>query len=252
MARPDSAHRPASTSAIAIDFRTALLRRVTDPRAVPILMRHAIPVVGVFLFGWSVLETIAALLLDALSTLWMVAGMGAYLAVKDTTTSNATGGRARLRFWANVVIAFAFVAAILSLFVVVPAFFLLPLVQSAHLDPWSIVTSGWLPRVFAAMLACQLPGLVGRLRDAHAAGIAPEKMGMKEEVGFVAHRTVMLGVLASMLAVFGPYALHALVIVAQVFGAGSEIMRDHYVAHIVGADDETAAAPPVSRTRRPS
>lgn len=250
MARSAGAPRPTPTSAIATDFRTELLTRLTDPRAVPILMRHAIPVVGVFVFGWSVLETVTALLLDALSTLWMVAGMGAYLAVKDTTKAETTGVRATLRFWTNVVVAFVFIAAILSLFVVVPAFFLLPLVQSAHLDPMAIVTSGWLPRAFAAMLACQLPGLVGRLRDAEAAGIAPEKMGMDKEVGFIAHRTVMLGVLASMLAVFGSYALHALVIVAQVLGAGSEIMRDHYVAHVMGTGRSTPAAQPATRKRR--
>jgi hypothetical protein len=162
--------------------------------------------------------------------------MGAYLAVKDTAKSPTTGLTGTLRFWASVFVTFPFVAGLLSLFVIVPAFFLLPLVQSARLDPMALVTSGWLPRAFAAMLACQLPGLVGRVRDAEAAGIPPEKMGMDKEVGFIAHRTVLLGVLASMLAIFGPYALHALVIVAQVFGASSEIMRDRYVAHIIGAD----------------
>jgi hypothetical protein len=39
--------------------------------------------------------------------------------------------------------------------------------------------------------------------------------------------------MASMLAVFGPYALHVLVLVAQTFGAVTEIVRDHYVAHIL-------------------
>ena len=98
----------------------------------------------------------------------------------------------------------------------------------------TLVTSGWLPRAFAAMLACQLPGVVGRVRAAEAAGIDPDKMGMDKEVGFIAHRTVLLGMLASMLAIFGPYALHVLVIVTQVFGAGSEIMRDRYMAYVVG------------------
>jgi hypothetical protein len=216
------------------ELRAELLERVTDPRAVPILARHAIPVIGVFVFDWSVLETIAALLLDALSTLWGVAGMGAYLAVKDTTKAPVTGVKGHLRFWASVVLTFVFVGGILSLFVMVPAAFLLPLVEGAHLDPMTLVTSGWLAAAFAAMLVCQLPRIAGRIRDAEAAGIAPEKMGMDTEVGFIAHRTVLLGAVASMLAIFGPYALHVLVIVAQVLGAGTEIMRDHYVAHILG------------------
>ena len=238
---PASAPAPAASSVAIVDLRAELFDRVTDPRAVPILARHAIPVIGVFVFDWSVLETIAALLMDALSTLWMVAGMGSYLAVRDTTKSPTTGVEGVLRFWAGVLLTFLFVGGILSLFVVVPAMFLLPLVQGAHLDPTSLLASGWLPRAFAAMLVCQLPGLVGRVRDAEAAGIAPEKMGMDKEVGFIAHRTVLLGVLASMLAIFGPYALHVLVIVAQVFGAGSEIMRDRYVAHIMGPRKPTKA-----------
>jgi hypothetical protein len=216
------------------ELRAEFFARVRDPRAVPILARHAIPVIGVFVFHWSVLETIAALLMDALSTLWSVAGMGAYLAVRDTTKSPKTGVTAALRFWASVVLTFVFVGGILSLFVVVPAMFLLPLVQSAHLDPTSLVTSGWLQCAFAAMLVCQLPGVVKRVRDAEAAGIAPEKMGMDKDVGFIAHRTVLLGVWSSMLAIFGPYALHVLVIVAQAFGAGSEIMRDRYETYVMG------------------
>jgi hypothetical protein len=216
------------------ELRAELLDRVSDPRAVPILARHAIPVIGVFVFDWSVLETIAALLLDALSTLWGVAGMGAYLAVRDTAKSPPTGVKSVLRFWASVVLTFVFVGGILSLFVIVPAFFLLPLVQSAHLDAMALVTSGWLAAAFVAMVVCQLPRIAGRIRDAEAAGIKTEKMGMDTEVGFIAHRTVLLGATASMLAIFGPYALHMLVIVAQVFGAGTEIMRDHYVAHILG------------------
>jgi hypothetical protein len=216
------------------ELRAEFRERVTDPRAVPILARHAIPVIGVFVFHWSVLETIAALLLDALSTLWTVAGMGSYLAVRDTTKSPKPGLRGVLRFWASVVLTSVFVGGLLSLFVIVPGFFLLPLVQSAHLDPMSLVTSGWLPRAFAAMLACQLPAVVGRVRSADAAGIAPEKMGMDKEVGFIAHRTVLLGMLASMLAIFGPYALHVVVLVAQVLGVSSEIMRDRYMTIVMG------------------
>jgi hypothetical protein len=100
----------------------------------------------------------------------------------------------------------------------------------------SVVANGWLLRAFAAMLVCQLPGLVGRVRDAEAAGIAPEKMGMDKDVGFIAHRTVLLGATSSMLAIFGPYALHVLVIVAQALGAGSEIMRDRYLSLVMGPD----------------
>jgi hypothetical protein len=225
------------------DLRAVFLERVTDPRAVPILARHAIPVIGVFVFGWSVLETIAALFLDALSTLWMVGAMGSYFAAQQFDQSGETGLMASLHFWAGVFGTFLVIAGLLSFFVAVPAFFLLPLVQSANLDPTTLFTSGWLPRAFALMVACQLPGFVQRVRAAEAAGTAPEQMGMDAEVGFVAHRTVLLAMLASMLAIFGPYALHVLVIVAQVLGAGSEIMRDHYVGYLMAGKRPRASTP---------
>lgn len=232
-----------------MSLRAEFFDRVRDPRAVPILMRNAIPVIGVFVFGWSALEAIAALLLDALSSLWMVAGVGAYFAVRDTTKPARTGTRAALRFWGQVALTFGFMGALLSLFVIVPAFFLLPLAESAEIDPRSIVTSGWLPRAFAAMLACQLPGLVARIRDAEASGLAPEKMGMDREIGFITHRTIMLAFFASMLAIFGRYALHALVLVAQVFGAGAEIMRDRYMEAVGATRPRVSSSSPRSRSR---
>ncbi len=141
---------------------------------------------------------------------------------------------------------FGFVAALLTFAIGVPAMFLLPLVQRASVDPLTLVTSGWLPRAFGLMLACQLPGLVLRVRHFEVSGIRPEKMGMDAETGFVLHRVVMLAVFASMLAVFGRFALPALVILSQVFGAGTEIMRDEYVRYLMGnrRGAAAAAAPP--------
>ena len=215
------------------DLRAEFLDRLTDPRAVPILARHAIPVIGVFVFDWSVLEVLAALLLDAVSTLWMVGAVGSYFAVKQFHHDTEDPLRNALHFWAGVIGTFLVVAGLLSLFVVVPASFLLPLAQGADLDPMELVTSGWLLRAFGLMLACQLPGLVQRVRSLQASGVDPEKMGMDAEVGFVVHRVIVLAMLSSFLAVFGPYALHVLVIVAQAFGAATEIMRDRYVAHLL-------------------
>jgi hypothetical protein len=62
----------------------------------------------------------------------------------------------------------------------------------------------------------------------------------------------MLAMLASMLAVFGPYALHVLVVVAQAFGAGAEIMRDHYVGYLMTdrRPAQAAAAPATAPRRR--
>lgn len=215
------------------DLRAEFLDRLTDARAVPILARHAIPVIGVFVFDWSVLEVLAALLLDALSTLWMVAALGSYFGVKEFHHPAEGVILDTLHFAASFIGTFLVVAGLLTFMIAVPTAFLLPLVQGADLDPMELVTSGWLLRAFGLMLACQLPGLAQRVHTLQASGVAPEKMGMEGEVGFVVHRVIMLVMMSSFLAIFGPYALHVLVIIAQAFGAGTEIMRDRYVEHLL-------------------
>jgi hypothetical protein len=236
------------------DLRATLFERLRDPRAVPILARHAIPVIGVFVLGWSVLETIAALFLDGLSTLWLLAAMGSYFAVKELDWGEP-GIIAALQFWAGVLGSFLVIAAILSVAILVPAMFFLPLVQSADVDPMSLVTSGWLPRAFGFMVACQLPGFIQRIRHFQATGTPPEKMGVDAETALVLHRMVMLAVVATMLAAFGRYALPVMVIVAQAFGAGAEIMRDEYVGYLLSGRSDSAdsadGARPATASPRP-
>jgi len=229
------------------DLRATFLDRLRDPRAIPILARHCIPIIGVFVFGWSVLETVASLFLDALSTLWLVGAMASYFSAKQFDYGE-TGLLNALHFWAGVFGTFIVIAGILTFAIGVPVFFLLPLVQSAHIDPQTLLTSGWLPRAFAFMVLCQIPNFVQRIRTLESAALAPEQMGMDAETGFVLHRTVMLAVMASMLAIFGPYALHVLVILAQALGAGSEIMRDEYVGMLMASRGATASDQPASRT----
>jgi hypothetical protein len=214
------------------DLRAELFSRLADPRAIPILLRHAIPVIGVFVFGWSPLETVAALVLDAVSTLWMVGATGSYFAAKDLDHGEP-GLSPALHFWAGFLGLFLFVAGLLTFAVLVPAAFLLPLVSMADVDPWELVQNGWVARVFAFIILCQVPSFVQRIRALQASGLAPEKMGMDAEVGFVLHRMATLAGMSTMLALFGPYALHVLVIVAQAFGAGTEIMRDRYVGALM-------------------
>jgi hypothetical protein len=229
------------------DRDDTLLARLRDPRAIPILARHSIPVIGVFVLSWSVLETVAALFLDALSTLWLVGAMAAYFAAKQFDYGE-DGVLHALHFWAGVFGIFVFGAGILTFTVGVPAFMLLPLVESAHVDPRTLLTSGWLPRAFGFMLLCQLPSFVQRVRLLEATGLAPEKMGLDGETGFVLHRTVLLAALGSMLAILGPYALPVLVVLAQAVGAGSEIMRDRYIGYLMASRTPAGAteARPVS------
>jgi hypothetical protein len=80
-------------------------------------------------------------------------------------------------------------------------------------------------------------------------------MGMDAETGLVLHRMVMLAVVATMLAAFGRYALPVMVIVAQAFGAGAEIMRDEYVGYLLSDRSNSArsatASPPAPRAPTP-
>jgi hypothetical protein len=211
-----------------------LLARLRDPRAIPILLRHAIPVIGVFVLGWSVLETLGALFLDALSTLWLIAAMASYFAAKQFDYGE-TGVTHAFEFWAGVFGIFLFGAGLMTFTIGVLAFMLLPLVQLADVDPQTLLTSGWLPRAFGMMVVCQIPSFVQRVRWLEAQEIPPEKMGMDAETGFALHRTAVLAAIGSMLAIFGPYALHALVLAGQALGAGSEIMRDKYVGYLMAS-----------------
>jgi hypothetical protein len=231
------------------DFRTELATRLRDPRAIPILARHAIPIVGVFVLGWSVLETVASLFLDALSTLWLVGATGCWFAAKQYDYGE-TGIIATLQFWAGVLGSFVVVAGLLTFAVAVPTMFLLPLVQNADVDPWTLLTTGWLPRAFGGMVLCQVPSFVARIRAAEAEKIAPEKMGMDAEVGFVLHRIVVIASFTWLLTIFGSYALYVLVLGAQAFGAVTEIMRDRYVASLMLRASSSRADPAGSRPRK--
>jgi hypothetical protein len=230
------------------DLRATFLERLTDPRAVPILARHMIPIIGVFVFDWSVLETLASFFLDAISSLWLIAAMAAYFAAKQFHYGE-TGVLDALHFWAGVFGIFVFGAALLTFAIGVPAAMLLPVVVSADVDPRELLTSGWLPRAFAFMVLCQIPSFVQRVRLLQASGVAPEKMGMDGETGFVLHRTVLLTATGSMLAVFGAYALPLLVILAQAIGVTSEIMRDKYIGMLMEIHHApaTAASPATAR-----
>jgi hypothetical protein len=90
------------------------------------------------------------------------------------------------------------------------------------------------------------------VRNFEASRVAPEKMGMDLETGFVLHRFVMLAVMASMLVIVGAYALRVTVVLAQAFGAGTEIMRDRYVGMPTQSPRPAPIPPrptPVSRRR---
>lgn len=233
--------------------RDLFLQRLTDPRAVPILARAAIPVIGVFVFDWSVIEVLAALFLDALSTLWVVGAVASYFGAKQFDYGE-TGVLDALHFWAGVLGIFIFAAAVLTFALAVPTAMLLPLAMRADVDPWMLVTSGWLPRAFLLMVACQIPSFAQRIRVAQASGLPPEKLGLEGEIGFLLHRSIILTAIGSSLVVFGTYALHLLVIVAQAIGAVSEIMRDRYVGYLMTSlhpPPETATPPTeTARLRR--
>lgn len=231
------------------DLGAELRSRLADPRALPILLRHAIPVIGVLVFDWSPLEVVAVLVLDAVSTLWLVGATASYVAAK-TLDTDQPGLLGRLHFWGGVLGLFLVVAALLTFMVAVPAAFLLPLAGMADLDPWALVADGWAPRVFAAMVVFQLPSFARRVHALAASGVQPEKMGLDAEVGFVVHRIVILAAISTTLLLFGPYALHVLVIVAQAFGAVTEIMRDRYVGMLMRSHARSGTGGVRSRGQR--
>ncbi|MEO6027105.1 MAG: hypothetical protein ABIR79_09600 [Candidatus Binatia bacterium] len=77
---------------------------------------------------------------------------------------------------------------------------------------------------------------------------------MDAETGFVLHQIVMLIAMRSMLALFGRYAWHLTVLLAQALEAGTEIMRDHYAGMLMAnrqpAPIPSRSTPKLRRWRR--
>jgi len=206
-------------------MKDVLLERVTgDPTAWATILRHLVPIVGVLLFGWSALQSLVALFLDAWSVLLCLAAVAATWSMRGFVHDDMD-----LADWANLLTGgaalFAVIGGLLGFAIAVPATMLLGAVAHDETETlWQMLRSPSLLSSLATMLAFQVPrwwALSTRADEAHARRV------VELEVGFVLVRTVWIGMAGLAFAVLpaGAAVLGALV-AAQTVLAVTEILSD--------------------------
>lgn len=236
-------------------MKGALLERLTgDPTAWVTILRHLVPIAGVLLFGWSALESLVALFLDAWSVVLCLAAVAATWTMRNFVHEDMD-----VADWANLVTGgvclFAVVGALLGFAIAVPASMLLATVagdEAASLR--EMLRSRSLLSSFATMLAFQVPrwwALSARAAEADARRV------VELEVGFVLVRTVWIGMAGVAFAILpaGTSVLGAL-IGAQTVLALTEILSDRILHGLAASDragdtatEQAGAARPAAKRR---
>jgi hypothetical protein len=231
------------------DSWSALARQ---PRVWASLARHAIPVAGILLLGWSPVESIVSVFLGGLSALYCLAGIAAYF-VLGLYAREEQDWLDRVNSFVGGLMLFAFVAALLTFTVGVLAFMLwVNVFRVADLDLRALASQRSLWLGFAGMLLCQVPRFVGFVA-AHDAESA--RGPVQAEIGFQLRRLALITLVCGFLVLLpGRAALIAAVILTQGTLAAIEIRGDRLLApphdppHDSG--ESGAAPPPLSRRRK--
>lgn len=233
------------------DELTAVLRERLrhDPSAWATILRHAIPIAGVIYFGWSALEALVLLVLDAWSVLLCLAGVGTTFVVRDMI-HDEMGFIDRANLLVGGFLAFLLVGALLGFALGVPAAMLLSTVAGGDGDQLlAVVADRTLLATFAGMLLFQLPryrGLVARFDSAAARDI------VQPQVGFVLIRMALIASAGMAFRILPARAAQlAALVVAQAMLALSEIVADRLLTSLGAAERGAADARPAARRRRP-
>jgi hypothetical protein len=221
-------------------------RLAGDPTAWATLLRHAVPVVFVFVAGWSALETLVSLLLDAASVLLCLAAVASTIAVRSLA-HDEQDLRDRLDLVAGGVVVFAVIAFLLLFALAVPAAAVwVAALRGNEPDLLRIARDPSLHASFAGMLAFQVPRYLELVRTLDAGSA---RRVVAPEVGFVLARFVLVGGAAGLLALLpAGAALVGTLIVVQGVLAATEILADEHLAWL--SRDEPGQRPAPERRRR--
>lgn len=198
-------------------------QRPSDLEAAAIIARHSIPLIGVFVLGWSPLEVVASLFLDSLSVLARAAGVGTYFNTNMFAYEDQ-GLIDRLNLIIGAFVVFLVVFGLLAFALGVLGFFIWGYVLHPNdVDLLGLLYDRSLAVSFGAMLTCQLPGMVQFIR-AHDEESA--RTVVAPEVGFILRRVAIIAGACSVLGVLpGAIALGAAIVLIQMVLAASEIFR---------------------------
>jgi hypothetical protein len=193
---------------------------------VGIVLRYALPVLGVLLLGWSALETLAALFLNSLSTLLVCAAVGTYF-VTGELAHDDMDVLDRVNLVVGGVCIFVLVAGLLAFALAVPsAFVWVHVFESGGVRPAELLQHPALLRAFALMLAFQVPHFL-RLIGTDSASARRVVM---PEVGFVLLQVIGIAMVSGVVALLpGRVILVTVLILAQGVLAWTELDRDRHL-----------------------
>jgi hypothetical protein len=220
----------------------------TPPSALAIaqvVVRNAVPVVGILFFGWQAFNVLALYLLDTLMTIAaLCAGVGRSFAVADTS-----GVAGRLKMEMSLIAAGIFIAAFMAVPLGVPLLFM------TNGDTAMLKTT-FTDRGFyigAAVQAAMVLWLYVGIRRAMAAGGTPESLGLKRRFALVFLRwiAVLMVVYFGIGQLFGHYAPFMFVLVYVTASIVEEIAPDRFLRAMPGGEIATDSARSTPSPRRP-
>ncbi len=212
-----SAHRPPEP-------REPLAPRVrpvdwSSARTWSVIARHLVPIAGVALAGWSALESVAVIVLDGVSSLWCVAAIAAVYVTQEEIGDEQGDFMRTL----NAIVAFLFVAAILTFAAGILACFILARVlASSHVELVALASDSKLWIAFAFLVLAQVPRFLETVTSETPRSAKPLVQG---ETGFQLLRLALIAGLSAVLVLFsGRAAQIGLLVVAQAVLAGLELV----------------------------
>lgn len=204
-----------------------------------VIARHAIPVVGVLAFGWSVLECVLAVFLDSISTFCCLGAAGSFFAVRDFAYEDQDVID-RLNLVFGGIFVFVLLVGLLTFAIGVPGSMLLAVtLQASRADVWQTAQNPALWKTFGAMVLFQLP----RLRHFLELGSDAAKPLVQREIGLILFRHIVIGMLCVVLGILPEgVVLVGTLLLVQVVLAGSEMYADQIAFEIDRMPPRTGAA----------
>lgn len=208
------------------NFRTLLETRATlqdrRERFVFVILRNAIPLVGIFFLGWSAQNLIVLYFADTLGAMWaLVTG----LALNFPEAKAQTGFFERLNAWGTMLFVGAFLIAFMAIPLGMPLFIYLMLVQW----DWRAALSDT-EFVFGIVLIVVL-SLVGMLRHYQIIErLTPDGSNVKHDFGILMTRWVIVLILIYLMGfVLGEWGAYVMVLGYLAATVASEIMPERFV-----------------------
>lgn len=205
-------------------------------RLVFVILRNAIPIVGILFLGWSAQDIIILYFADTLGAMWaLITALAFYF----TLTTSAPTIWARAYAFAVALFSGAFLTLFLSIPLGIPLWILL------QIGDWSLQDSlASTDFVYGLVLIIAL-SLVGMLRHyQHIQDVTIEKSDDRREFGILMTRWIIILILIYLVGfLLGPYGVYVLVIAYAIATIYSELYPDRF---------ERLLGPATYTTQRPA